>query len=195
VNNTKTTAALLVSGLFAVAAPPALADNDHDHRLQARLSGFEEVHFVAGPPAAQRGAISTTGRGTFRATIDRNGELIRYRLTFEDLEGDITQAHIHFGQQATVGGIVVWLCQTVGTPAPAAVAALTPQCGEQVREGKVEGTIAPAQVLPQIAQGIEAGAFGELVRAIRAGATYANIHTVLYPPGEVRGQVHRRGDH
>jgi hypothetical protein len=188
-DNAKTaTAALLVSGLFGLAASPALGDDDHN-RIQARLSGYEEVHFVAGPPAAQRGAISTTGRGTFRATIDKNGELIRYRLTFAGLEGDITQAHIHFGQQATVGGIVVWLCQTMGTPAPAAVAALTPQCGEMAREGKVEGTIAPAQVLPQLAQGIEAGAFGELVRAIRAGATYANIHTVLYPPGEVRGQV------
>ncbi len=83
----------------------------------------------------------------------------------------------------------MWLCQTMGTPAPAAVAALTPQCGEMAREGKVEGTITPAQVLAQAAQGIEAGAFAELVRAIRAGATYANVHTALYPPGEVRGQV------
>jgi hypothetical protein len=107
-NAKTTTAALLVSGLFGLAASPALGDDDHN-RIQARLSGYEEVHFVAGPPAAQRGAISTTGRGTFRATIDKNGELIRYRLTFAGLEGDITQAHIHVGQQATVGGIVVWL--------------------------------------------------------------------------------------
>lgn len=191
-NNTKTTAALLASGLFGLAASPALGDDDH-HRVQASLSGYQEVHFVAGPPAAQRGAISTTGRGTFRATIDKSGELIRYRLTFAGLEGDVTQAHIHLGQQATVGGIVVWLCQTVGTPAPAAVAALTPPCGEAAREGKIEGTITPAQVLAQTAQGIEAGAFAELVRAIRAGATYANVHTALYPPGEVRGQVGHRG--
>lgn len=190
-DNTKITVAVLASGLSALTAPPALGDDGHDRRFQARLSGFEEVHFVAGPPAAQRGAISTTGRATFRATLDEKGELIRYRLTFAGLEGDITQSHIHFGQQATVGGIVVWLCQTAGTPAPAAVAALTPQCGEKAREGKIEGTITPAQVLAQPAQGFADGEFAELVRAIRAGATYANIHTALYPPGEVRGQVHR----
>lgn len=191
-NNTKTTAALLASGLFGLAASPALGDDDH-HRVQASLSGYQEVHFIVGPPAALRGAISTQARGTFRATIDKNGELISYRLTYQGLEGNVTQSHIHFGQEHTVGGIVVWLCQTPGTPAPAAVAALTPVCPAGA-EGTVTGTIVPAQVLAVTGQGIADGEFAELVRAIRAGATYANVHSTLFPPGEVRGQVRRRGD-
>ena len=38
-------------------------------------------------------------------------------------------------------------------------------------------------------QGIAAGEFAELVRALRAGAAYANVHTTAHPGGEIRGQV------
>lgn len=38
-------------------------------------------------------------------------------------------------------------------------------------------------------QGLSAGEFGELVRAIRAGATYVNVHTTGRPSGEIRAQL------
>jgi hypothetical protein len=183
-------AALAGLGL-AAAAVPAGADDDKDRDFRARLSGFNEVHFSAGPPATLRGAVSTKARGSFRATLDRRSDTIQYRLSYEGLEGTITQAHIHFGQHHSVGGITVWLCQTAGTPAPPAVAALTPQC---VTEGTVSGTITPAQVLAAAGQGLEAGEFAELVRAMRAGATYANVHSSLFPPGEIRGQIRADDD-
>ena len=178
--------------------PMAVADDgDHNqsHRVRVHLSGFNEVHFVAGDPTATpivppalRGAISTAASGKFVAEIDEENDIIHYTLSYKGLESDVTQAHIHFGQRHTVGGIVIWLCQTAGTRAPAAVDALTPFCPGP-REGTVEGTITPAQVLAQAAQGIAAGEFDELVRAIRAGATYANVHSTLFPPGEIRGHI------
>ncbi len=188
-NNSKTAAALLSSCLFGLgfAAQSALADDDDHHRVRAKLSGYEEVHFVAGPPAALRGAVSTRARGTFRATIDEDGQSIKYRLTYGGLEGNVTQAHIHFGQRSTVGGIVVWLCQTAAAPGPAG----TPVCPA---EGTVEGTITPGQVLTVARQGIVAGEFDELVRAIRAGAAYANVHSSLHGAGEIRGQISGRDD-
>ena len=177
--------------------PMALADNDEhnkSHKVRVHLSGFNEVHFVAGTPdttpivpPALRGAVSTAASGKFVAEIDEHNDIIHYKLSYKNLEGNVTQGHIHFGQRHTVGGIVVWLCQTAGTPAPATVAALTPFCPEP--EGTVEGTIIPAQVLAQTAQGIAAGEFDELVRAMRAGATYANVHSTLFPPGEIRGHI------
>jgi CHRD domain len=178
--------------------PLALADNDdhnQSHKVRVHLSGFNEVHFVAGDPTATpivppalRGAVSTAASGKFVAEIDEENAIIHYKLSYKNLEGDVTQGHIHFGQRHTVGGIVVWLCQTAGTLAPEAVRGLTPFCPGP-REGTVEGTITPAQVLAQTAQGIAAGEFDELVHAMRAGATYANVHSTLHPPGEIRGHI------
>jgi hypothetical protein len=210
--NTKTTALLLSSCALGLGfmAQPVLADDDHDrHRVDARLSGFNEVLFSGGggtalpvPGATLVGAVSTPARGTFRATIDQGGALIRYRLSYRDLKAPVTQAHIHFGQRHTVGGIVVWLCKTAAAaPTSPAVAALTPDCPAS---GTVEGTIVPAQVLQLTAQGFAAGDFNELVRAIRAGATYANVHSsspgvppapqLGFPGGEIRGQIGGRDD-
>ena len=38
-------------------------------------------------------------------------------------------------------------------------------------------------------QGFNAGDYAALVRAIRANATYANMHTAKFPNGEIRGQI------
>lgn len=173
--------------LFVLLVSAAYA-KDKAEKLAAKLSGYNEVHFIAGPPAALRGAISTAASGKFDATIDPSGTQINYTLTYKGLESDVTQSHIHFGQKHTVGGIVVWLCQTTGTPAPAAVAASTPFC-PGLRDGTVSGTITAAQVLTVTGQGINATEFAELLRAIRAGAAYANVHSTTFGPGEIRGQI------
>jgi CHRD domain len=163
--------------------------------FSANLSGFNEVIFVAGsagPPVvapALRGAISTPAKGRFTAILDDAADVIKYELSFEGLVAPVTQAHIHFGQRHTVGGIIVWLCQTSGTQAPPEVRSITPDCPSA---GTVGGTITPAHVLSQEAQGFAAGDFDELVRAIRNGAAYANVHSQTFGAGEIRGQVRPR---
>jgi hypothetical protein len=182
--------ALLLALLLAV---PVIATADRGHRLSASLSGFQEVHFAGGPPAALRGAIFTPARGSFRASVDHRNDVIHYVLSYEGLTGDVTQAHIHFGQPSTVGGIVVWLCQTEGMKAPDAVAAVTPFCPAS---GSVSGSITKDQVLAQALQGFPAGDFDALVRAIENGAAYANVHSTTFGPGEVRGHIgHGHGNH
>jgi CHRD domain len=187
---------IVMAGLLATIPAAVARDDDHrdkENKFATRLSGYNEVHFSGGggatlpvPGAALRGAVSTKARGKFEATIDKHMNVIEYKLSYEGLQGEVTQGHIHFGQRHTVGGIVVWLCQTAGTQAPEAVRVLTPTCPP---EGEVKGTITPEQVLAQTLQGFEAGEFDELLRAIRAGATYANVHSTLHPPGEIRGQI------
>jgi hypothetical protein len=42
-------------------------------------------------------------------------------------------------------------------------------------------------------QGIDAGAagFAEMVKAIRTGSAYVNVHTTNHPSGEIRGRLGR----
>jgi hypothetical protein len=53
----------------------------------------------------------------------------------------------------------------------------------------VNGTLTPADVIGPAGQGISSEEFAELLRAIRAGATYANVHSTSFVGGEIRGQV------
>jgi hypothetical protein len=176
---------IFLTALVVLGALPqlVLAEN-----FDATLSGFEEVHFAGGPPATLRGAISTGASGRFRGKFDESSEVITYELSYQALRGAVTQAHIHLGQRHTVGGIMVWLCQTEAEPAPPAVSALTPDCPA---EGTVTGKITPAQLLTLTAQGFEEefGDFNTFVDAMRSGAAYANVHSVRFGPGEIRGQI------
>ena len=112
------------------------------------------------------------------------GDSIEYELSYEDLQGSITQAHIHFGQPGLSGGIAAWLCGTAALPGPAG----TPVCPGP-NSGTVSGTITAAQVIGPGGQGIAAGEFEELLARIKDGATYANVHTSFVGTGEIRGQI------
>jgi CHRD domain len=155
-----------------LAALPQYARADESHHARAHLSGYQEVP-----------SLSTAGEGRFKAHIDLNNQAIHYELSYEALEGDVTQAHIHFAQRGVNGNIVVFLCTNLGN-GPAGTQACPPA------PATITGTIRAADVTAgAAAQGIAAGEFAEFVDAIQAGATYANVHTTTRPGGEVRGQL------
>jgi CHRD domain len=58
--------------------------------------------------------------------------------------------------------------------------------------GTVEDDVTPADVIGPNGQGIEPGSFAEIVRAMRSGTSYVNIHTTRWPAGEIRGQINDR---
>jgi len=178
-------AGLLLSGVSA-------GKDDKDRKINVDLTGFEEVPVVI-----------TTGNGSLKLTIDQKARTIDYVLTFADLQADITQSHIHVAQTSVNGAIVLWLCQTQGTQAPAAVAAITPFCnataGNTPRAGTVTGTLRDANALAGAApnpQQLAAGSLDDALIAIAAGKAYGNVHTTASPGGEIRGQVkHDHGGH
>jgi hypothetical protein len=161
---------LAATGLTVVAAA-ALADRGgggHNNNFGARLTGFQETP-----------SESTPGRGTFRARIV-NGDTIHYTLHyegFEAAEGATLFSHIHFGQVGVAGGVSAFLCGGGDKPA------CTPT------EGTFEGDIDAADVVGPSGQGIAAGEMAELIRAMRKGYTYANVHTTLNGAGLIRGQI------
>jgi hypothetical protein len=173
------TVAAAVGALIAATAAgsAALADGDgggggDNSAFQERLTGLEEDPLV----------FSTTGNGQIRLRVDEKARTITYRLTYAGTESAVTQAHIHFGGRHQSGGISVFLCSNLGNgpagtqPCPAA-------------PGTVQGTIRPVDVIGPVGQGIAAGEFDELVDAIHAGVTYANVHTDIRTGGEIRAQI------
>jgi hypothetical protein len=173
---TATVCALLSSGAVVLMA---VADDDEEghNSLSARLSGFQE------PPS-----VSSTGSGRIRMRI-LSDTMASYELRFANLEGDVTQAHIHFAQPGVNGGIMVWLCGTDALPGPTG----TPRCGGP-RSGGASRTITAADVIGPSGQGIGAGEFAEFLRAVRTGYAYANVHSSRNAGGEIRGQLKRNSD-
>ncbi len=158
--------------LAALAAGSYALAGGGSGKFDEDLSGYQEDPLT----------LSTTGNGTFDANLSKDGTEISYRLSYADLEGNITQAHIHLGQAAQSGGISAFLCTNLGNGpvgtqlCPAAPATIT-------------GTIRAADVIGPAGQGITAGQLNELVRAMKAGVTYANVHSTLYPGGEIRARL------
>jgi hypothetical protein len=160
-------AMLAVTCLLYVAS--SVGADDNRHRVKAYLNGYQET------PST----LSTPGLGEFTAKIndDADAQTIEYELTYGGLESPAVAAHIHLGARATSGGVIAGLCNAPGKPA-------CPPAG-----GTVTGTITPADITGPAAQGIAPGEFAEVVRAIRAGAVYANVHSTGRPGGEIRGQL------
>jgi hypothetical protein len=161
--------AVAIVGALGVGAVAVATDGS---KIDESLTGFEEVP-----------ALSTPGTGEFHAFVNQSGSEIRYRLSFRGLETPATQAHIHFENETNAGNIVVFLCSNLGN-GPAGTQPCPPA------GGTVRGTIRPADVGGgAAAQGIAPGEFAEFVRAIRAGATYVNVHSTGRPTGEIRAQL------
>jgi hypothetical protein len=137
-----------------------------------RLRGFEEVP-----------SISSSGGGRFEATINEDGTAMTWTLSYFNLEAPITQSHIHFAQRGVNGGIVLFLCSNLGN-GPAG----TQACPDS--PGIISGTLTAQNVVNgAAAQGIVPPEFYSILRAIRAGNAYVNIHSTTFPGGEIRAQL------
>jgi len=175
--------ALLAVSALGVVAVSAVALAKDSSKFETSLNGYEELP-----------TLSTRGNGTFEAKLNKDGSELAYKLSYEGpFDGNstgtastVTQAHIHFGARAFSGGISAFLCTNLGN-GPAG----TPAC--PAAPASVSGVIRPASIVGPAAQGIAPGEFTELVRALRAGAAYANVHTTANPAGEIRGQIDGNG--
>ena len=164
------------SGLIAAAGllfawSYATAGDSKEKKFHARLDGEQETP-----------AISTAATGTFEATLNKAGDQLSFELEYSGLEGGNTLfAHVHIGQFDVAGGVMFFLCGGGNKPAcPNGSATVT-------------GTVVAGDIIGPAGQGISAGQFDEAIRAMRDGIAYANVHTVSYASGEIRGQINHRG--
>lgn len=98
-------------------------------QFRGALDGYEEVP-----------AVATAAGGSFQARLAPSGDSLTYRLSYSGLEGAVTQAHIHLGQPAVIGGISVFFCSNLGN-GPAGTQPCPPS------PATVEGTIRAADVI------------------------------------------------
>src|SRR5262249_45941453 len=94
---------------------PTAAFRDRRYQARARVRGLDDIQ-----------SINTDASGSLRVQIHGSGSnaTIDYTLTYTGLAAPVTQSHIHFANPRVNGGIVIWLCQTAASPAPAWVAAV-----------------------------------------------------------------------
>jgi hypothetical protein len=156
---------LALAGASSVAVPALAQPTDPTYRAIA--SGQAEV-----PPNASAGSSV--------ATIELNGSQLVVDLPFSDLSGTSTVAHIH-------------CCTADAFTGTAAVAVPFTDFPTGVRAGNYEATFrldedstyAPAFLAAN--GGSVRGAYAALVDGINANEAYVNIHSALYPNGEIRG--------
>ena len=150
--------------VFLLTTSLANADG-RGNKIRARLRGLNEVP-----------SIITDASGEFEATIQN--DQITFELKFQNLSANLAASHIHIGQRGANGGVSAFLCGGGAQPAcPAATS------------GTITGTITAANIVGPAGQGVPAGDFAKLIRAIRSGVTYVNAHDASFPGGEMRGQL------
>jgi CHRD domain len=94
---------------------------------------------------------------------------------------------------------MVFFCTNLTAPAGVPAPQPCPQ-----GEGTITGVLTEADIVGPGAQGIcpplpttppcvsqtSETRFSQLIEALRAEAAYGNVHTMAFPGGEVRGQIH-----
>lgn len=101
------------------------------------------------------------GIGTGIVSIDRNQSNLNFIVTSTDLEGEITDAHFHFGEVGENGEIVFDLIDAYVDQSAAGFLTEDDGFGEEISE------------------------------LFKNGSMYWDIHTDKFPEGEIRGQVER----
>lgn len=137
-----------------------------EREFRAELEGRNEVPLTL-----------TAAQGTLTLTVNEVDTSVHFVLTYSGLQTTVLFAHIHVAQPNVNGAVTVFFCGGGGRPA-------CPQ------NGTVEGDFGASNVLPIVTQQLEAANLEKLLEAIRAGETYANVHSTTSPGGEIRGQIH-----
>jgi hypothetical protein len=128
--------------------------------FSASLNGSNEV-----PP------VTTNAEGDFTATSNANATKLRVHLVVGRIN-DVVAAHIHCAPPGSNGpvGVTLYMGPPIDFGAKAVLASATYSAPDA---GNSCGWVTIADV----------------VAAMEAGGAYTNVHTVMVPSGEIRGNI------
>lgn len=144
----------------AVRGQVSKVEPNDNKNYNAKLEGGNEVP-----------AVSSRATGVALFNFSNDGEALSFQVNVAGLR-DVRFAHIHFAKAGANGGVVYTLRM------------------DKV-EGPVSGVYAKGNIDPANFSGLLLGGDLMILReAFRTGNAYVNVHTDLFPGGELRGQVH-----
>ena len=114
--------------------------------------------------------VNSTGNGIGTFTFDTVAQNIAFNIGYSGLSSTAQMAHIHFGAVGVAGPIILPF-----SPNPTGTS------------GTLTGTLTTANLINQSTSGIVT--FTDIYNAAVSGNLYANLHTTLFPAGEIRGQL------
>jgi hypothetical protein len=137
-------------------------------RFKAVLSGYEEVP-----------TLVTASSGEATVDVASDGASLTVTLTFTGLEAAAQSAGLYLGRPGVQGQRITYICGGTKTTCPTGP------------DGTVTATVMANDVTGVPGQGLAAGDFEALLRAIDNDAVYVNVRTLKYGDGEIRGQLDR----
>lgn len=168
----RTLSTLLVLALVVTLAAGAHTVSAAPQQYVAYLSGPAES-----PPNA------SPGFGTAYVTIDPVAHTMSVNVTFSDLYGNTTNSHIH-AATTTAGTGTAGVATTTPT-FPGFPSGVTAGSYANTFDMTLASSYNPSYVTAN--GGTTASAEAALFAAIAAGKAYYNVHSNLYPGGEIRG--------
>lgn len=160
--------AALLAGMLMVGTP-------------ARAAVFVFATTLAG--ANENPPVASPGTGTASVTIDNVASTMRVQASFADLLATTTAAHIHCCALPPANvGVATQLPSFVGFPLGVTAGTL-----DQTYDMTLASSFSPGFITAN--GGAPAGAFDALQSGLFGGQAYFNIHTSLFPGGEIRGQL------
>lgn len=140
--------------------------------FEATLAGSNEVPANASP-----------GTGQATVTVDTDLHTLQVFLLFSGLQGLTTASHIHCCAAPGTNAMVATQLPTfLGFPLGVTSGTYT-----QVFDMSLAGSWNPAFLNAH--GGTPLAGFADLVAGMQAGFTYLNVHTTLFPGGEIRGNL------
>jgi hypothetical protein len=154
---------LLFGAAVALLLLPAAAAHAETINARAILGGGEET------PALLTGAV-----GVADLTIDTDARSIAVEIRMFNIPSATTAGHIHVGPKGVAGPVVV------NFPIPR----------DRVGDLSLSFTVNSSNLSPNPAIGINT--MDDVIQAIVGGGAYVNVHTAVFPAGEIRGQIFLR---
>jgi hypothetical protein len=132
--------------------------------------------------AAESPPNASPGTGLASATYDPDAHTLLVEVSFSDLTGPTTAAHIHCCTALPLTGVVGVASTTPTFPGfPAGTSGLYTELFDLTLLSSFNAPFVAAN------GGTEASAEAALATGLAEGRAYLNIHTSLFPAGEIRG--------